>query len=159
MTTSAKYRYDTPLSWRKDAFLQTYKSQTAFISDAFKWMAIAGGGAAIALLAHLGAQASACANSPDLVTSISYFSVTLFAAIVAYVGTYFSQMEFLKHLAELEHRSDEGITTTGHMRWHVFWFFVAVVILIIGLVSFVAGAWSAADEFSSFQCEAPAAHW
>jgi hypothetical protein len=91
--------YMPPENWRRETFIETYKSQIAIVIEGLKLLALANGGAAVALLTYLGSDAVAKNGAPNLVQPMSSFVWGLVACMGGFFASYLSQMFFLKLIA------------------------------------------------------------
>ena len=137
-------RYLPKLDWHKDAFNETYKSQIALLLEGLKLLALANGGAVVALLSFAGALASNCAKSPNLSGPFAWFAYGVVACIVSFFAGYIMQMNFLKLLATQEKK---------YLLGHKLSFMIAIGTVCAAVALLLVGANQAITEFAGFKCE------
>jgi hypothetical protein len=134
-------RYLPPKEWQEQTFHETYKSQIHLVIEGLKLLAIANGGAAVALLSLLGSLAGRCSSLPFMTWQIGLFALGLVFCVLGFFASYLAQMAFLKWLAT----KDESWKTT-----HVSAFFAAAVAILFSVAIFFGASISAAKAFQAF---------
>lgn len=89
-------QYLPPNNWHKETFLATFNSLISILVEGLKLLTLANGGAVLALLTLSGTIITNCEHAPSLVVPIKYFSYGLIACFLGFVGSYITQMTFLK---------------------------------------------------------------
>ena len=89
-----------------------------------KYLTIITGGAAIALVTQLGSWSRECMNSPDFSLAMGALVWALVFSIGPFFSTYFTQMNFLKLVAE--NFEDENANIRVYKFWHVVCFFITL---------------------------------
>jgi len=128
------------MSFDKEHFNETYRSLITISMEALKFLSLANGGAAVAILAYLGsASANPSANVPDMSSSMASFLAGIFFCGLGFLFSYITQ---LKLLGEIRGDSDEKLG-------HTFYLSVAVTFSFASLLSFACGSWVAVGAFRS----------
>ena len=126
---------DTDIS--KDHWLETYKSLVTLSVEGFKFIAIANGGAAVALLAYLGNVAGKGGATPDMRCPMAAFLAGLLACGLAILFAYLTQLKLL---------NESGQSSTPRLS-HAWLLWGAILFFLCSLASFGIGAWQAVIRF------------
>ena len=125
-----------------EVIIDTYRSQMAIVVEALKLLALANGGAVVALLNNLGslmckAGSSDPLNLSDLIHPISLFAAGLLFCILAFFATYFTQMKLFKHFLDNDKHYD---------RQHFIWFTITAFTVLLSIGLFLCGAVLSSNE-------------
>jgi hypothetical protein len=117
-------------------WLETYKSLINISIEGFKFLALANGGAAVALLAYLGNR------SPPggMVCPIVAFALGVAACGVSMLCAYLTQLTLFNELSA---------GRTGRPLRHQWLLWLAIALVALSLAAFVAGSILAAERFAS----------
>ena len=119
-----KYR----LNWR----LETYKSLVTHSAEGFKFLSLANGGAAVALLTYLGNFGNKAIKAPNMSEPMCLF---LMGLAFAGAGWFFAYMtQFRLYQADLAKSDDKR---------HIFWWWIAAIAYAVSLALFAFGCWRA----------------
>lgn len=123
---------------------ETYKSLITISTEGFKFLALANGGASVALLAYLGNVVSKSGEVPDLTYSMAYFLAGLFLCGAAMAFAYLTQLH-------LYNSSYGWVPEVGHKKW----LWLSMGSFVLSLCSFAAGSMSAVASFSGHEPRTP----
>ena len=123
-----KYR----LNWK----LETYKSLVTHSAEGFKFLSLANGGAAVALLTYLGSFGSKAIKAPNMSEPMLWFLIGLALAGAGWFFAYLTQ--FKLYQADLAKSDDKR---------HIFWWWFAVIAYAVSLALFAVGCWRAVSLF------------
>lgn len=118
-------------------WLETYKSLINISIEGFKFSLLANGGAAVALLAYLGAISSKGATGPDMRWSMAAFLSGLFACGISMFFAYLTQLKLLGEIG----RSGNPAVPHGLVLW------IAIAFFALSLFAFAVGSWQAVLNF------------
>jgi hypothetical protein len=116
---------------------ETYKSLITISLEGFKFISIANGGAAVALLAYLGNIASNGTTVPDMRWSMAAYLAGLFFCGLALFSSYLTQFFLLQEIG-----SKDNINYSH--RWPLW---LAFILLFMSLILFSIGSWQAVANF------------
>jgi len=114
--------------------LETYKSLITVSVEGFKFLALANGGGAVALLAYLGNVAGKSPPAPDLTCPIGVFVAGVMLCGLAMVFSYATQLTLYNE------KPRDGDTRGPHQG--SLW--AAMVLFVLSLIAFAIGSISAA---------------
>lgn len=121
---------------------ETYKALITISVEALKLLALANGGAAVAVLTYLGNLAGKPgAHLPDLKPTLLWYSGGLFATIFAFVIAYVSQLRLF-----VEERARHSGKPFRVLHW--IGVLTGVLLALIASVAFGLGSWAAADALT-----------
>ena len=118
--------------------IETYKSLIHFGTFGLKFVQVVNGGAAIALLAFMGDASKSAGGGPDLVAPMFLFILGVFLGGIATVTSYLTQLKLYNEAL--------GDVKPGR---HIWLLWISISLLVLGLLSFAAGAMCAALRFST----------
>ena len=118
-------------------WLETYKSLITLSIEAFKFAALANGGAAVALLAYIGNVAAKCGNPPDMRRAMASFLAGLCALGFSMLCSYLTQLKLL----------NESNATQKPKLSHRWLLWSGIVLFVTSLVMFGVGSWQAIVGF------------
>jgi hypothetical protein len=118
-------------------WLETYKSLITLSVEAFKFSALANGGAAVALLAFLGNVAARGAATPDMRCPMAAFLTGLVACGFALLFAYLTQLKLLNEIG----RGEKPTVSHGWVLWG------AILLFACSLSAFGFGSWQAVLRF------------
>ena len=121
----------------RDHWLETYKSLITISVEGFKFLALANGGAAVALLAYLGNVAGKGFQTPDMRLPMLAFLIGLGFCAVSMLFSYFTQLRLLNEIGASQ-------TNTGI---HQIPLWIAVCFFMLSLIAFGVGSWVAVIRF------------
>ena len=133
-------RYKFPEKLRKEGFQVTYSTQVSMAVEAFKLVGFANGGAAVALLAFVGAVAKA-GHTPNVTVPLLLFAFGLVFCMGAFFSAYWAQRCILRY------------ATMAQPAWrsrHVKWYSCAIACTVVSVLCFLIGIGWAASTLSSF---------
>lgn len=133
--------YKFPPNLRKEGFEITYSTQMAIVIEAFKLVGFANGGAAVALLAFIGAVAKPGIPAPNIVWPLILFTAGLVLCMLALFAAYLAQRGIRKY------NLTEEMTPTA---WHRLLYLTSGVFTACSTVSFVVGIILAGLAIASF---------
>jgi hypothetical protein len=119
-------------------WLETYKSLITLSTEAFKFAALANGGAAVALLAYMGNIAGKGVAAPDMRFPMAAFLAGLFLCGTAMLFGYLTQLKLLD-----ESRGKEKPTVKHHWLLRT-----AIALFACSLIAFGYGSWLAVVGFA-----------
>jgi len=126
------------MGFDQDHALETYKSMINIGTEALKALILINGGAIVALLAFLGQVQYGSELAAMSFRPMSLFVLGLVFAILAFLGTYFTQFVLFN---ECVNNKIKGLK-------HTFYLVITVLLLLLSLVSFVFGSYSTLYLFS-----------
>lgn len=118
-------------------WLETYKSLVTLSIESFKFSALANGGAAVALLAHLGNIAGKATPAPDMRCAMLAFLTCLTLCGFAMLFGYLTQLKLLNEIGQTE----EFIIKHSLLLW------LAIILFAASLIAFGVGSWQAVIRF------------
>lgn len=119
--------------------LETYKSMITISIEGFKFLALANGGAAIALLAYLGNIAGKSLATPNMQLPMFFFLTGIAICGAAMFVAYLTQYKLLN-----EKNGDEE---KNKKLKHNHLLHTAIVLFALSLIAFLIGAWTAVVRF------------
>lgn len=122
------------MSFNDQHGLETYKSLIAISTQGFKALQLVNGGAIVALLAYLGQVPERAALAVHIRCSVTCFVVGLLAGTAAFIPSYFTQLALYNET--VHPREYKGVR-------HETWIGVALVVSLVSLACFAAGAFAA----------------
>ena len=125
-----KYKFD--LNWR----LETFKSLVTHSAEGFKFLSLANGGAAVALLAYLGNIGNKAIKAPNMSEPMLWFLVGLAFAGAGWFFAYMTQF-----------RLYQGDLAKSDDKRHIFWWWIAAIAYAVSLALFAFGCWRAVSLF------------
>lgn len=121
----------------REHWLETYKSLIAISIEGFKFLALANGGSAVALLAYLGNVAGKGALAPDMRCPMLAFLVGLAACGLSMLFAYLTQFKLLGEIGRSEQPQFR----------HSWFFSSAIIFFLCSIVAFGVGSWQAVIRF------------
>lgn len=112
---------------------ETYKSLIQIGVNALRFVVIANGGAAIALLAFLGKIYEPGKVLPDVTTSLGWFLAGVFLGGIAHYTAYMTQLSLFNENMDLFKEK----LLNNHSKWLT----VSLVIVVSSIICFGVGAW------------------
>jgi hypothetical protein len=116
-------------------WLETYKSLITISVEGFKFLALANGGAAVALLAYLGSTGSH--GAANMVCPMVAFAIGVAACGLAMLCAYLTQLILF---------NDLSADRSGNQR-HPLILWIAIALFVVSLIAFGVGSISAAMRF------------
>lgn len=120
-----------------DHWLETYKSLVTISIEGFKFLALANGGAAVALIAYLGNVAGKGVPTPDMRYPMLAFLIGLGFCALSMLFSYLTQLSLLNEIGAEKIKSGK----------HQIGLWIAIVFFILSICSFGAGSWTAVIRF------------
>lgn len=121
----------------RDHWLETYKSLITISVEGFKFLALANGGSAVALLAYLGNVAGKSLPTPDMRCPMFAFLSGLAFCALSMLFSYFTQLKLLNEIGRSERR------LISH-QWHLWG---AIFMFLCSIFAFGFGSWQAVIRF------------
>ena len=115
-------------------WMETYKSLVSLSIEGLKFLALANGGAAVAILAYLGNIAAKCAPVPDMRLPMGAFLAGLFFCGFAWLLAYLTQFKLLN---ETEDKGESSFASHVKLLW------AAIGCYVLSLMGFAFGSWQA----------------
>ena len=125
-----KYKFDLNLK------LETFKSLVTHSAEGFKFLSLANGGAAVALLTYLGSFGNKAVKAPNMSDPMLWFLAGL---VCAGAGWFFAYMTQYRH-----YQAEIGMSTDER---HLFWWWPAAIAYAVSLALFAVGCWRAVSFF------------
>lgn len=119
--------------------VETYKSLIQIAIEGFKLVSLFNGGAAVAILAYLGNVAGKGNSVPDMRLSMSFFLAGLLFCGLAMLAGYLTQLS-------LYNETVLRLATSWYRR-HVYWLWIAIILVFLGILAFSFGSYSAVLAF------------
>jgi uncharacterized membrane protein YidH (DUF202 family) len=127
-----KYKFD--LNWR----LETFKSLVTHSAEGFKFLSLANGGAAVALLAYLGNFGNKAIKAPNMSEPMLWFLAGLVFAGAGWLFAYMTQLRLYQAQADVAKSDDKK---------HSFWLWFAAGAYVVSLALFAIGCIRAVSCF------------
>jgi uncharacterized membrane protein YidH (DUF202 family) len=124
--------------WHKK---ETYKSLIKIGTSALRFVLLANGGAAVAVLAFVGKVYHPSATVPNVAPSLGWFLAGVFIGGIAHFTAYMTQLALYNEDAKRE-----------TLRWyqhHEVWLGLSVALVVFGVVCFGIGAWCGVTSIAS----------
>ena len=121
----------------RDHWLETYRSLITLSIEGVKFSALANGGTAVALLAHVGNVAGKASPTPDMRVPMAAFLVGLCACGFTMLFAYLTQLRLLNEISRVE-------STRLTHGWPL-WF--AILMFTSSIAAFAVGSWQAVVRF------------
>jgi hypothetical protein len=112
---------------------ETYKSLILIGTSALKFVLLANGGAAIAVLAFVGELSAKQSDPPALYLSLGCFLAGVFFGGLSHLTGYVTQLVLY---------NEEKGGAKGFFKKHEPWLYVSLLLVLSGIVCFGVGAWS-----------------
>ena len=126
------------MTFNEEHALETYKSLINIGTLSLKALQLLNGGAIVALLAYLG-QTGPVAVANQISCPLLFFIFGLSISTLAFLFAYLTQFSLF----------NEIVNPSYHGRRHTFWLWLAVLLLLVSLGCFVAGAWFAVQVLAN----------
>jgi len=124
-------------NWHKE---ETYKSLIQIGMSVLKFVLLANGGAAVALLAFIGKIYSPDAQIPNVTVSLGWFLAGLFSGGLAHFMAYITQLRLYKEPEERVHLCI--------MQRHETWLYISMGLVLAGIFCFGIGCWFGVNSIS-----------
>ncbi len=122
--------------YRLSKRLETYRSLVTHSAEGFKFLSLANGGAAVALLTYLGHFGNRTVKAPDMSCPMLLFLAGLVCAGAGWFSAYFTQLRLFQ--------TEEAGSNDGR---HSGWLSCAAVAYVLSLALFAVGCYLAVLRF------------
>ena len=125
------------MTFNEEHALETYKSLINIGTQGLKALQLLNGGAIVALLAYLG-QAKAGVVTNQISCSLLLFIIGLSISTLAFLFAYLTQFSLFNEMVNPNYQGKR----------HTFWLWFAILLLLVSLGCFIAGAWFAVQALT-----------
>ena len=137
MKTNSCHKEEEDCKWHKE---ETYKSLIQIGISVLKFVLLANGSAAVALLAFIGKVYTPTTHVPDVTASLGYFLAGVFLGGLAHVTAYVTQLR--------RYNETRQNTNICFIKRHETWLYVSIVLILIAIVSFGFGCLTSVTAIS-----------